>query len=498
MTKRSVNFIIWILGVLILSMSFGLISSTPLTAKASTDTRINLKWNFKIEGSTESIPFGSTSAISTDKNDINGVTYNDLFQKGLGKIYVSGYTLYDEVNIYFQYFNSVITGKQAVNLLSNIFANPKSVPSVTDLELIKLQFSSVSNTTFDLAKVKEEANQLVIPEKVTSIDAIDTYEVTDFMLYLIRNDYTRTIKYQFADGTTASKERVVTGYTGENPAIISSPDIDGYEPSPRNVRVNFDKSGTYTTIVRYTKIDTTVPGTIDHSSLTADKTATIKSGQSISATTFHAQATDRDNNALPVTLDDSHVNYKVPGTYPVTLKAANGKTLTVTLIIKGSAADTSTVVAKKATIYGLKTFYLYQNPTFNKQERLAKYSKVPRTQRPMFVVTGYGHSKSGLLRYQVKDVNHHSRTAGKTGYITAKSTYVTAAYYQKSVKQIKVLNARGVNNYRNVTLTKRVHHLKYGQKLTVVGLERHNLTTRFVLSNGTYVTANKKLVLAIK
>ncbi len=73
---------------------------------------------------------------------------------------------------------------------------------------------------------------------------------------------------------------------------------------------------------------------------------------------------------------------------------------------------------------------MYKNGTFKKSERIAKYPKQKRVDRPMFVVTGYAHSSDGILRYKVRDVNHGSKTAGKTGYITANRKYVTKVYYQ--------------------------------------------------------------------
>ncbi|MFC6207191.1 DUF5776 domain-containing protein [Levilactobacillus tongjiangensis] len=131
------------------------------------------------------------------------------------------------------------------------------------------------------------------------------------------------------------------------------------------------------------------------------------------------------------------------------------------------------------------------------KNRVAKYVKTKRIDRPMFVVTGYGRSQAGRLRYQVRDVNQRSRTAGKTGYITAKTGYVTKVYYQRKVQRLTVIGKSGLNAYQTVSLTGKVRHYAQGTKLKVVGISHHNLTTRFVLENGHYVTANKKLVMAV-
>ena len=135
---------------------------------------------------------------------------------------------------------------------------------------------------------------------------------------------------------------------------------------------------------------------------------------------------------------------------------------------------------------------------FNRHQRLAKYPKAKRTQRPMFVVTNYAYSKAGRLRYRVKDINAKSKTAGKTGYVTAKEVFIAPAYYQQAAKQIKVISPSGINVYTDPSLTKKTKYVKAGQTLKITGIQHHNLTTRFVLANGQYATANKKWVLITK
>lgn len=152
-------------------------------------------------------------------------------------------------------------------------------------------------------------------------------------------------------------------------------------------------------------------------------------------------------------------------------------------------------IAKKGeAVYALKKIYLYKNNTFSKSERQAGYSRKPRVYRPMFVVTGYSHSKNGRLRYQVRDVNHLTKNKGKKGYITAQWAYVRPVYYQSSHKTLTVINPRGVNAYTNVNLTGKVRNYKQGTVLHVTKFVKHNLTTRYLLSNGQYITGNRKLV----
>ncbi|MBL3630331.1 hypothetical protein JMK37_06840 [Lactobacillus sp. GPB7-4] len=110
-------------------------------------------------------------------------------------------------------------------------------------------------------------------------------------------------------------------------------------------------------------------------------------------------------------------------------------------------------------------------------------------------MTGYATSKGGRPRYRVRDVNHHSRTAGLTGYITTQPQYVTNTYYKQNPRRIRVINAQGVNAYRRIKLTGKMRHYKRGAVLKVKRLESYHLTTRLVLTNGQYVTANKTLVM---
>ncbi|KRK87027.1 DUF5776 domain-containing protein [Lentilactobacillus sunkii] len=148
-------------------------------------------------------------------------------------------------------------------------------------------------------------------------------------------------------------------------------------------------------------------------------------------------------------------------------------------------------------VYATKAIYMYKHANFKKNQRIAKYPKAKRVNRPMFVVTDYARSNGGALRYKVKDVNHHSKTAGKVGYITANRKSVEKVYYASMPKNKKmtVISKKGVNVYKNANLTKKVKNYKTGSHLKVKKIVKHNLTTRYELSNGYYMTANKKLVI---
>lgn len=173
------------------------------------------------------------------------------------------------------------------------------------------------------------------------------------------------------------------------------------------------------------------------------------------------------------------------------------KTITYTYT-KDPLADVGGLAPKNTVIYATKKIGLYRQATFTKQARKQWYAKKSRINRPMFVVTGYAKSKNGVKRYHVKDVNHSSKTNGQTGYVTANAKYVAHVYYATKHQRVTVINPRGVNAYSQKDLTGQAAHYQQGQVLKVKRIVRHNLTTRFVLSNGHYITANKSLVQAGK
>lgn len=158
----------------------------------------------------------------------------------------------------------------------------------------------------------------------------------------------------------------------------------------------------------------------------------------------------------------------------------------------------SLVATKGEAVYALKPIYLYDSKNFNSDKRLAKYVRKPRVNRPMFVVIRYARDSDGRLRYFVRDVNHLSQTDGKAGYITASTSYVRPVYYQSLHRFITVINPNGVNSYRTKKLTGFVKHYRQGTILKLSKIVTHNLTTRYVLTNGKIITANRKLVKSAK
>ena len=151
-------------------------------------------------------------------------------------------------------------------------------------------------------------------------------------------------------------------------------------------------------------------------------------------------------------------------------------------------------VVKNSVVYATKGLNLYATPTFTASAKMTHYAKKSRINRPMFKVIDFATSRNGLKRYQVKDLNGK----GTTGYITARSTYVKAVYYANKPKKLTVINPRGLNGYVKKNLTGKRAHYRQGQVLRIKRIVTHNLTTRFVLPNGQFVSGNKKLVIAGK
>ncbi|MFD1454485.1 BspA family leucine-rich repeat surface protein [Levilactobacillus lanxiensis] len=149
-----------------------------------------------------------------------------------------------------------------------------------------------------------------------------------------------------------------------------------------------------------------------------------------------------------------------------------------------------------SSLTGIRKLGLYRQPTFTSRQRLTWYKRQPRGRQPQLVVIGQRLSRHGRPRYRVRDVNHQSPTYRLTGYVTTQPAYVQPTYYspRQRARVITVINPRGVNQYRRATLTGKVRHVRQGQQLRVKRLVRHHLTTRFYLTNGQYVTANRQLV----
>ena len=414
------------------------------------------------------------------------------------------HTIYDVYENAFNMANGAITPQEAVTSIREYpmpYASTVTLDNIS--QFVNLVTGGITGESFDWDKITAESKQLVtLDPTITNFQNA----TKPFIFWLTPNTSHTVITYKTPNGVTAPATRTVSGNPTEKNVIITSPtssddsNLAGYVPDQKNVTVSFSQSGTKQVTVTYAKPEATAtPSSVDQSSLTANARATVTAGGTVTAETFKAEATDRNGQALPVTVDLSQANLHKAGTYSVTLTAANGQTKVATLVVQTvPSVPATTRLPKQRVVYGLKTLYLYRYPTFTQATRLVKYTKVARRDRPMLIITGYDHSKAGLLRYQVKDMNRNSTSYHKTGYITDAAGFVAPVYYQKAVSQVKVIATHGVNTYRKVGLTNKVRHFKKGQVIKVIGLKHNHQTTRFVLQHGDYLTANKKMVMAVK
>lgn len=133
-------------------------------------------------------------------------------------------------------------------------------------------------------------------------------------------------------------------------------------------------------------------------------------------------------------------------------------------------------------VYAKRTMRLHSNVNFTKP--LRSYKKQSRTKAPSFKVLGVAYSKNGAKRYKVKG-----------GYITANPKFVTNLYYQSNTKKIKPI-VGNIYGYRQSKFTgsKRIVKYKKGHQLNVRRIVTSGKITRYQLTNGLYVTANKQLV----
>ncbi|GHP14890.1 hypothetical protein YK48G_23150 [Lentilactobacillus fungorum] len=232
---------------------------------------------------------------------------------------------------------------------------------------------------------------------------------------------------------------------------------------------NFDYTNVSQDITYYFKKDANTPASNIAATPTSSQSATITPATSSAASSVTAPTSSTPTQSAVQPVDSPTANT------PVSEKISD-------------------LAKKGAAVYGVNAIYLYKHANFKKSERQVFYQRKPRIYRPMFVVTDTVRSKNGQFRYKVKDVNHHSPSAGKTGYLTANWKYVRPVYYATQPAQITVISPNGVNAYGNKRLTGKAKHYQQGTILKVKSIVNYHLTTRYVLTNGQYVTANRKLV----
>lgn len=237
----------------------------------------------------------------------------------------------------------------------------------------------------------------------------------------------------------------------------------------------------------YTR-DAKKPATANTGTVKTTNTATVNyyyTNNSDANTPSDQPGTKTSGNA-----DSASSNTNSSNTSSTTPAAETNSSASLTTSGAADQANTTKAsIVKGSAVYATKKIALYNKPTFTKATRAHWYTKQTRPNRPQFVVTGYARSNAGRLRYRVRSLD------GRTGYITANANFVRNTYYHTNPKTIRVIGNHGLNAYHKVNLSGKVRHYKRGTTLKIKRIEKHNLTTRLVLTNGTYITGNKTLVI---
>lgn len=159
-----------------------------------------------------------------------------------------------------------------------------------------------------------------------------------------------------------------------------------------------------------------------------------------------------------------------------------------------ATTTTSTTPAKSSkgtkVVYATARLKMYSDAGLTKHT--VTYAKHARTSRPEFTVFQTKTNDNGTKVYYVRNT-----ASGRKGYISASSKYTSYAYYQTGAKKIKVISKSGVNAYKKSNLSSKKYHYKKGATLKIKKIVKSGLTTRFQLTNGTYVSANKIFVYTI-
>jgi len=184
-----------------------------------------------------------------------------------------------------------------------------------------------------------------------------------------------------------------------------------------------------------------------------------------------------------------HHSQSVPQPFPslpVTVPQEVPDTTEKPVIKPGQNSSSTTPVMKtakiKKVIYVTSKFDLYRDMT--KRQVKKHYGQHSRRTAPSFKVTGLVTLPNGQKFYRVKQ-----------GYIRV-ARGIHNQYYQRVAKRVKVISRHGIYEYRNKQMRpdKRLKFIKVGRVLHVKRLVHYGAITRYQLTNGHYVTANRQFV----
>ncbi|WP_304057164.1 DUF5776 domain-containing protein [Levilactobacillus namurensis] len=298
------------------------------------------------------------------------------------------------------------------------------------------------------------------------------------------------VHYQYANGKTAQADQLYHGPV-DSSTTITAPVIDGYTPDQAALTPTFTAAKQELTFTYQKDPD---PVTSPASSSSSDSESTTTSSDS-SATSSNSSASNSTSSVVSPSSDHSTSSVNSSATTSSHPSAPTTPTSSATTTSSSSAQSSTTTPSSNANQAAFKPFklyvkhnlYAYRHPTFKTSQRVKHYVKRPRVKAQALTVVGTARSKQGLLRYQLANGT----------YITAQPGFVANLYWQgiHSTK-LTVTNPKGAYLYRGTRFTQknRRKFLKPGTTVKVKQLVHHGMTTRYQLTNGQYLTGNKRFV----
>lgn len=226
------------------------------TADASSDPisfpgTVNLKVYMKSNNSVTDAGSASISLSDSDLLALDQLTYGKLMTLALtnGTDSSGKMDLIRVISIFSSYNNGMMTAEDAIKQLGIAwpgvsYSNKESLDYT-----VNNFFSQLKGYTINDLELNKLLDQHV---NLTSIGT-DYYVADPFYVPFILNNFSATIHYQYADGTPAAEDRIITGYKGQPSVTIDSPAIEGYAPDQSQLSINFSKAENLEYTVTYVK-----------------------------------------------------------------------------------------------------------------------------------------------------------------------------------------------------------------------------------------------------
>lgn len=236
---------------------------------------------------------------------------------------------------------TILANQQSISGANYTMYVGDSEPTVTDFQATATNAAGDPETVYlDLSKVDFQTPGTYGVELSTADDQTKTVSLTILanQQSITGADYTMYVGDP--EPTVTSFQASATNKAGEAETV--SADLGN---------VDFEKPGDYE-IVLYTNDGQTKTVTLhllaNQQSISVQPYAMHVGQPAATLADFKAKATDKDGQAIAVTMDASQVNYSQPGTYDVKFTATDGQTATTTLTL---AASLQTITGADYTMY---------------------------------------------------------------------------------------------------------------------------------------------------